>query len=373
MTHTQIYPKILKISKNLPILKPNKDKFKIDSYRPINILHPVDKIYQEHVKNNLIDFLDYNKILLNLHQGGLKKHGTDTALTIVLDELYRQKENDNISCILQTDLSAAYDTIDHKILLDKLDYYGVRGPSLNLLDSYLTNRCQFTSIDTYDSDLVDSLDCSVIQGSKLSSLLYIIYTNEVPYLHKFLTDINLNDQYNKFTNYKFNDLLDNIKNFVIDHLTVNYIDDSTNIISCDNATRLIKYLTCYYGLVKIYYDINKLTINSDKTDLVVSCKNKFRQASDTIKFTADTYLVQQKESTKILGFIITNTLNHDKHLNSIISRINLRLNTLKYINKYMNNKVRILVTNSLVLSILKYVMPLLVNLNAKQLNIVCLS
>ena len=89
---------------------------------------------------------------------------------MVLNELHRQKENDKISCILQTGLSAAYDTIDHKILLDKLDYYGVRGPSLNLLDSYLTNRCQYTSIDTYDSDLVDSLDCSVIQGSKLSSL-----------------------------------------------------------------------------------------------------------------------------------------------------------------------------------------------------------
>ena len=128
-------------------------------------------------------------------------------MTIVLDELYRQKENDKISCILQTDLSAAYDTIDHKILLDKLDYYGVRRAALNLFDSYLTNRSQYTSIDTYDSDFVDSLDYYVIQGSKLSSLLYIIYTNEVPYLHKFLTDINLHDLYNKLTNYKFKDYL----------------------------------------------------------------------------------------------------------------------------------------------------------------------
>ena len=115
----------------------------------------------------------------------------------------------------------------------------------------MTNRSQYTSIDTYDSDLVDSLDCSVIQGSKLSSLLYIIYTNEVPYLHKFLTDTNLNDLYNKFTNYKFKDLLDNVKNFVIDHLTI-YIDDSTNIISCDNAVKLIKYLTFYYGLIHFF-------------------------------------------------------------------------------------------------------------------------
>ena len=122
-----------------------------------------------------------------------------------------------------------------------------------------------------------------------------------------MTDINLIDIFNKLTKYKFKDIVDNIKNFVIDHLKVNYIDDSTNIISGDNANWLTKYLTCYYGLVKKFYDLNKLTINSDKTDLVISCKNKFRHASDTIKFTADQYLVEQKECTKILGFVISNT------------------------------------------------------------------
>ena len=121
---------------------------------------------------------------------------------------------------------------------------------------------------------------------------------------------------------------------------------------------------------KIFYDINKLTINSDKTDLVVSCKNKFRPDSDKIKFTADSYLVEQKDSTKILGFIISNNLNHDRHINSIIARINHRLITIKIFSKCINDKVRILVTNSLVLSILKYVQLLLININAKQLKII---
>ena len=82
------------------------------------------------------------------------------------------------------------------------------------------------------------------------------------------------------------------------------------------------------------------------------------------------FLVSQKEYTKILGFIINNQLNHDKHINTKISKINLRLHTIRLISKYMNTKIRIMVTNSKVISIIKYVLPLLININNKQLNII---
>ena len=75
---------------------------------------------------------------------------------------------------MQTDLSAAYDTIDHKILLNKMDFYGIRNKELQLLTSYLSDRNQFVMVDTFKSKLNKSLNCSVIQGSKLFSILYII-------------------------------------------------------------------------------------------------------------------------------------------------------------------------------------------------------
>lgn len=93
MTHTAIYPNMLNINKILPTLKSRKNKFIIDSYRPINILHPVDKIYQEHGKNHLFDFIMENNIILENHHGGLQKHRTDTVLGIILDNLYKNKEN----------------------------------------------------------------------------------------------------------------------------------------------------------------------------------------------------------------------------------------------------------------------------------------
>ena len=85
-----------------------------------------------------------------------------------------------------TDLSAAYDTVNHKIHLKKLEYYEITGNELKLFKSYLSNSKQYADINTCKSDMIDCLDCGVIQGSKLFGLLYTIYTNEVPILHEIL-------------------------------------------------------------------------------------------------------------------------------------------------------------------------------------------
>ena len=79
--------------------------------------------------------------------------------------------SNNYTALIQTDLSAAFDTVDHSILLDKLDFYGFRGGSHKLLKSFLSNRKQYVNIDGRESELLESLECSVIQGSKMSSLL----------------------------------------------------------------------------------------------------------------------------------------------------------------------------------------------------------
>ena len=158
--------------------------------------------------------------------------------------------------------------------------------------------------------------------------------------------------YNKITNNTQKMTFETCKNLHFDHLTINYIDDSTNLISNTSSKNLNCYLTLYYNLLQYYYDTNKLVINPDKTELLVSCKNKFREEADKIKFKADIYNIEQKNSTKILGFIINNNLNHDKQINNIISKVNYRLHTIKFVSKYMNNKVKIIIYNSLVISLI---------------------
>ena len=92
---------------------------------------------------------------------------------------------------MSTDLSAAFDTVDHVILLAKLKYYGFTGLELKLMTSYLKNRQQYTDINCKKSETIKCLPCGVVQGSKLSGILYTIYTNEVPILHKILYNTNV--------------------------------------------------------------------------------------------------------------------------------------------------------------------------------------
>ena len=89
---------------------------------------------------HLYQFLNENNIINENHHGGRKAHSTITALNQILNTTHINYERDNINCILITDMSKAFDTIDHFTLLAKLEYYGIRNEALELFTSYLTNR-----------------------------------------------------------------------------------------------------------------------------------------------------------------------------------------------------------------------------------------
>ena len=121
-------------------------------------------------------------------------------------------------------------------------------------------RRQFVELDTFKSYVRKAPNCSVVQGGKLSGLLYNTYINELPMIHKLLNDrdiCNVNTNVTKNTS----------------HVTIQFIDDSTNIISFKNDNIIKPYLEEYYKLLYDYYTANKLKINPDKTQYVIICKN----------------------------------------------------------------------------------------------------
>ena len=112
----------------------------------------------------------------------------EEARAVIKTEIEKNYQNNRLVVAASTDLSAAYNTVDHKILLMKLEYYRVEGRELTLFTSYLHNRKQYTDINMKESDTITCLPCGVIQGSKPSGLLYTLYTNEVPLLQNIMED-----------------------------------------------------------------------------------------------------------------------------------------------------------------------------------------
>ena len=125
-----------------------------------------------------------------------KKYSTTHALINLIESIRQSLDEGSFDCGIFVDLQKAFDTVDHKILLHKLEYYGIRGVCNDWFKSYLSDRKQFVSINGYNSDLMP-VDCGVPQGSVLGPLLFLIYINNlykaIQYCkaHHFADDTNL--------------------------------------------------------------------------------------------------------------------------------------------------------------------------------------
>src|SRR6218665_1961291 len=167
----------LKIAKVIPIFK-SGNKSNVANYRPISLLSPFSKILENFFYSRLISFVNKSSILADTQYGFMKNLSTELALLDLTNQITKALDDRQITVGIFLDLSKAFDTVNHSILLDKLEHYGIRITPLNWIPSYLSNRYQCVAIEDTFSSLLP-LTCGVPQRSILGPLLFILYLYDI--------------------------------------------------------------------------------------------------------------------------------------------------------------------------------------------------
>ena len=154
------FPEVLKIAKVIPIYK-GDDATNPGNYRPISLLSVFDKLLEKLMYNRLDSFLHMHKIFYKYQFGFRKNHALTNALTEVIDYIYKSLDEGNYVFGIYIDLKKAFDTVQHDILLSKLQHYGIRGSAFEWFRLYFAQRKQYIITNGIQSDISDLCEYGV--------------------------------------------------------------------------------------------------------------------------------------------------------------------------------------------------------------------
>ena len=196
-----VFPGGLKIARVTPIYK-GEGSSDVINYRPISVLPCFSKSLERIMYNRLYKYLVENNILYSKQFGFQNSYSTDHAVVQLVDQIIESFENNKYTLGVFIDLSKAFDTVDHCILLKKLELYGITDINYGWLKSYLSNRRQFVQINEKEKTSLETISCGVPQGSILGPLLFLLYVNDLKNASNILDPIMFADDTNLFFTHK---------------------------------------------------------------------------------------------------------------------------------------------------------------------------
>ena len=280
------FPNLLKLGNVCPIYKKD-DVDKCENYRPISLLSNIGKLFEKVIYARISIFLDKFEILYEKQFGFRKHHSTNHALTSIVEQIRKKLDDKNYTCGVFVDMEKAFDTVNHEILITKLQYYGIRGSYNDWLRSYLTNRKQFVTLGNSASNH-GKITCGVPQGSVLGPLLFLIYINDM----------------NKA-----------VKNSIVHH----FADDTNLLCSKKNLKELRKTMNDDLSLLFEWLCANRLSLNVAKTEFIIFRPNKCPMQNFTLKLNQKT--LRESSKIKYLGVLLDRNLSWSIHIMELCKKL----------------------------------------------------
>jgi len=335
------FPSDCKIASISPLLKKTGlDSEELKNYRPISNLSFLSKLIERVVASRLTAHLSSNN-LFNPNQSAYRKfHSTETALLSVQNDLLKAMDKGHVSALLLLDLSAAFDTVDHDILLHRLEsWFGISNTALAWFKSYLTDRQQ--TVRTGDSTSAPSnLLFGVPQGSVLGPILFSLYTTP-------------------------------LSSLISDHPNINhqlYADDTQIYLSFssrDITSALLSIKNCAVDIFS-WMTANKLSVNPDKTEYLLITNKKDLSAPPLILDSNIT--LSSSDHAKNLGVIFQSDLSLDSYISATVKCCFHHIRDLRRIRSSLTLKSATILANALVHSRLDYCNSLLYGLPKQSLQ-----
>ena len=179
------FPTRLKLADITPLYK-KLDNVSRKNYRPVSLLPLVSKIFERIMYDRLSSFITKYKILFGKQYGFQSGKSTEHALIDIQQNILNAMEKREHPCCVFLDFTKAFDTVNHSILLQKLNPYGIRGNTLKLIESYIADREQCVFVNNTYSDL-EKNSHGVPQGSILGPLFFLLYINDISNCSPLLT------------------------------------------------------------------------------------------------------------------------------------------------------------------------------------------